>query len=115
MTSLPEGRFAGRDEFRHVVRQAIEGAASAGWRQAILSDADFADWPLGERAVVDALDAWAHHGTSFKLLAHRYDEVMRQHARFVAWRVRWSHQVECWRDASDARPAWTSLSDAETI
>jgi hypothetical protein len=49
---LPQGRFEGRDAFRQNVRDALACAAREGWRELILSDADFHDWPLGERAVV---------------------------------------------------------------
>ena len=65
------------------------------WREIVLSDPDFDDWPLGERAVVDALQAWSAAGRSFVLLAQRFDVFERGHARFVHWRRMWSHIVEC--------------------
>lgn len=91
---LPDGRFQGREEFRQLVRDALAAAAREGWRELILSDASFEDWPLGERAVVDALQAWSETGRHMVLLARRYDTVQRAHARFVQWRTRWSHIVE---------------------
>ncbi len=60
----------------------------------ILSDPDFADWPLGERAVSESLRAWSASGRRCTLLACRYDEVVVRHARFVNWRRAWSHIVE---------------------
>jgi hypothetical protein len=91
--ALPDKRFEGREEFRQLVRDALATAARAGWREIILSDADFADWPLGERAVTESLQAWASSGRHLRLLARRYDSVVRQHARFVQWRGKWSHII----------------------
>eukprot|EP01038_Epipyxis_sp_PR26KG_P003901 gene3901-5592_t len=56
---LPTGRLQGRQVFVDTVRLAFEVAAEQGWNHITLSDPDFADWPLGERAVVDALNRWA--------------------------------------------------------
>jgi len=92
--SLPEGRFAGREAFRQLVRDALACAARDGWHEIILSDASFEDWPLGERAVAQALSDWSQSGRRCILLARRYDEVVRQHARFVTWRKTWSHLIE---------------------
>lgn len=92
--ALPEGRFEGREDFRRLVRDAFAAAAREGWRELILSDASFEDWPLGERAVVESLQAWSASGRRMVLLARRYDAVLRQHARFVQWRGRWSHIIE---------------------
>jgi peptidyl-tRNA hydrolase len=72
----------------------VRGRARAGARL-ILSDASFLDWPLGERAVAESLQAWSRPGRrKVILLARRYDEVMRRHARFVKWRQTWSHIIE---------------------
>ncbi|MBI2768778.1 MAG: hypothetical protein HYX47_04105 [Burkholderiales bacterium] len=92
--ALPSGRFSGREEFRQLVRDALACAAREGWREIILSDAGFADWPLGERAVAESLQAWSASGRRCTLLARRYDEVVSQHARFVTWRKTWSHIIE---------------------
>jgi hypothetical protein len=96
MTSadLPQGRFEGRVAFTDMVRAALACAAEEGWRELILSDASFLDWPLGERAVAESLQAWSRPGRKVILLARRYDEVMRRHARFVKWRQTWSHIIE---------------------
>lgn len=90
---LPSRRFEGRDEFRQLVRDALACAARDGWREIILSDANFEDWPLGERAVAESLQAWSSGGRRITLLARRWDGVVRQHARFVQWRGRWSHVI----------------------
>ncbi len=101
--ALLEGRFSGRTEFAELVRQAFAVAAVQGWREIVLCDPGFEDWPLGERAVVQALNDWAKTGRKLTLLARNYDELLRRHARFVAWRRTWAHIVEC--RASAAAPA----------
>ena len=92
--ALPSGRFSGRKDFQQLVRDALACAAREGWREIILSDPDFADWPLGERAVAESLRAWSAAGRSCTLLACRYDELAVRHARFVTWRRAWSHIIE---------------------
>lgn len=91
---LPSGRFEGRIAFQQLVRDALAAAAREGWREIILSDPDFADWPLGEGAVADSLNAWSASGRRCILLARRWDEVVRRHARFVGWRGRWTHIID---------------------
>lgn len=92
---LPEGRFDGPREFAELVRLALKTAAAQGWREIILSDRNFEDWPLGERAVAQSLHDWARSGRRMIILAKNYDEVMRRHARFVSWRRTWAHVLEC--------------------
>jgi len=91
--SLPSRRFEGREDFRQLIRDALACAAREGWRELILSDASFEDWPLGERAVAESLQAWSSSGRRCLLLARRYDQALRQHPRFVQWRGLWSHIV----------------------
>ena len=95
LPSLLEGRFNGPTAFAELIRQAFAHAADAGCRELTLSDATFFDWPLGERAVIDSLNAWARPGRKFTMLAKNYDAVVRKHPRFVTWRTTWSHLVEC--------------------
>lgn len=91
---LPTGRFEGRLVFADLVRQALACAAQEGWSSIVLSDADFADWPLGERAVVDALQNWARQGRHIRFLARDFAPLRQLHPRLVQWRVTWSHIVE---------------------
>lgn len=92
---LLAGRFNGRKDFAELVRLAFSAAADQGWREMVLSDADFCDWPLGERAVAQCLNDWACAGRKFTMLAATYEGVARHHARFVTWRKTWSHLVDC--------------------
>lgn len=102
-TALPTGRFAGRKAFQQIVREALACAAREGWHEIILCDANFEDWPLAERAVVESLEAWSATGRRCTLLARRYDEVVRRHARFVTWRKTWSHIIDA-RACASADP-----------
>ncbi len=93
--ALPEGRFSGRTEFADLIRLAFQAAASQGWREIIICDASFEDWPLGERMVTSALTDWSRTGRKLTMMAKSYDALTRRHPRFVTWRQTWSHIVEC--------------------
>jgi len=112
---LLDGRFSGRSEFTGLVRQALAAAAAQGWHEMIWCDPDFSDWPLGERAVAQALNDWAKSGRKLTMLAENYDAIPRQHARFATWRRTWSHVVECRKSGAASsgrlpsvlwRPGW---------
>lgn len=113
---LPDGRFEGLVAFQQLVRDALAGAAQRGWRELVISDASFEDWPLHERAVAESLQAWSRSGRKLTMLAARYDAVVRNQARFVTWRQRWDHIIVCrvcrHRDPQDFpsaiwSPEWT--------
>ncbi len=93
--ALPQGRFEGSTEFAALIRLAFATAALQGWREIIICDSTFEDWPLGERAVAQSLNDWSKSGRKLTMLAKNYNEVMRRHARFVTWRRTWSHIIEC--------------------
>lgn len=116
LPELPTGRFSGREVFMQLVRDALAAAARDGWKEIVVSDANFHDWPLGERAVIEALQTWARSGRRFTMLACSYEDVIRRHARFVQWRGTWDHIITCRRSpAADPlnipsvlwSPAWT--------
>jgi hypothetical protein len=90
----PTGRFEGVEEFRRFVREALAAAADQGWRELILCDGSFAEWPLGERAVAQALNDWSRSGRKCILLARNWDAIVRMHPRFVTWRTTWSHIID---------------------
>ncbi len=92
---LPQGRLQGRSAFVQTVREALLAAAQQGWNELIFCDANFADWPLGERAVAEALQAWSRGGRRFVMLSMDYSGLPRQHARFVNWRRTWDHIIDC--------------------
>jgi hypothetical protein len=94
---LQSGRFSGRSLFQQAVRDVLAQAQAQDCSEIILCDLNFWDWPLGERAVHDSLQAWARSGRRCTVIAADFDEIVRRHARFVTWRRTWSHVVECWK------------------
>lgn len=91
--SLPTIRS--RAEFLAAIRWGFAHADAQAARRIVCVDPDFADWPLDEPALLDALTAWLKRPQrKLVLLAASYDEVPRRHPRFVAWRTNWAHAVE---------------------
>lgn len=87
-----------RAEFHDAVRAALAQAADAGAGEIVLADPTFADWPLGERAVVESLTRWVESRRRLTLLAFSFDEMARRQLRFVEWRRQWAHVVQCRHD-----------------
>lgn len=120
----PDDRIDGRGAFEDAVRAAFAEASVAGWRELYLCDADFAHWPLGERAVIDSLSQWIGGGRRLTLIALHFDEVVRRHPRWLQWRRQWAHVVDC-RVAADVpaddmptlllAPGALSLEVADTL
>ncbi|MBC8056328.1 MAG: hypothetical protein H7Y61_07090 [Rhizobiales bacterium] len=95
MSNEPAPLITSRAEFHAALRQAFDLIASVGSREVWLCDEDFADWPLGERAIVERFSEWAASNRKLTLLARSFDEVARRHPRWVEWRRSWSHIVSC--------------------
>ena len=97
MTIEPGGNglITSRSEFHNALRTALADAANHGARELWLCDNDFADWPIGERAVVESFAQWAASSRRLTLVARHFDDVARRHARWVEWRRTWSHIVTC--------------------
>ena len=93
--STSDSLITSRSEFHTALRSALAEAAAVGCRELWLCDNDFADWPLGERQLVDSLSQWAGSHRRLTLIAHSFDEVARRHARWNEWRRQWSHIVHC--------------------
>lgn len=118
--TLPTGRLEGRVAFADLIRSALCVAAQEGWPSIILSDADFADWPLGERLVVQALQAWSRRGRELHFLARDFGVLRERHPRLVQWRTTWSHIVEaraCRGAAGEAVPSaiWSPVWSMERV
>ena len=77
------------------LRTLVEEAARAGSAELWMCDRDFADWPLGERAFVAALEAWVDSRRRLTLLAADFGVLALRAPRWHAWRRTWSHAVQC--------------------
>ena len=84
-----------RLEFHDALGEALAEIAATGCREFWICDEDFANWPLNERAVINHLSQWAQSHRKLTVIARHFDEVVRRHPRWVAWRRQWSHIVEC--------------------
>lgn len=81
-----------RASFSAAVLWSMQRAIDAGARQIVWVDDDFADWPLDEPALLQALTAWLRQPQRrLLMLALRYDDVALDHPRFAAWRRDWTH------------------------
>jgi hypothetical protein len=87
--------FTTRGEFIDALRLGFTEAARVGCREIHAADPDFADWPLGEPAVLGALTRWALSHRRLTLHALDFDGLRRRHPRFVDWRRQWSHVIDC--------------------
>lgn len=94
--TLHDGSFDGPAQFTQLVRDAIACAGQRGWNEMVWSDANFAEWPLCERSVVESLQAWSQKGRRLVLLANSFETLPVKHPRFVNWRRQWDHIIECY-------------------
>ena len=95
MSESTHSLITSRGEFHEALRRAFAEIAATGCREVLLSDADFSDWPLSEAAVLERLTEWVAGHRKLTLLAAQFDDLARRHGRWVEWRRRWSHVVEC--------------------
>jgi hypothetical protein len=87
-----------RAEFLDGARGAFALAERSGAREIFLVDANFAEWPLNEVAVIESLARWVNTGRTLTVLAYAFDELARRQLRFIEWRRQWAHVVHCRRD-----------------
>ncbi|KQW66274.1 hypothetical protein [Methylibium sp. Root1272] len=84
-----------REGFARAVLAALDECAEAGAQHLWLCDRDFARWPLGQPAVIEALTRWAGSRRRLTVLAAGYDGFAQRFPRWVHWRRQWSHIVQC--------------------
>lgn len=84
-----------RDEFVDALRGGFERLQASGCREAWMCDDDFAEWPLDEPPVLDALAKWSLPHRKLTVIARDYDVLARRHPRWVQYRRQWSHVVDC--------------------
>jgi hypothetical protein len=84
-----------RSGFHVAIREAFASLATMACNEVVISDTDFADWPLGEISVIDSLTQWVRPHRKLTVYAQNFDEVLRRHSRWVTWRRQFAHAVEC--------------------
>ena len=110
MSDRPPPRIiTSRSEFHDALRQSFDLVADEGCREVFIADPTFADWPLGERAVIESLTRWAYAHRKLTVLAQNFDDFTRRHPRWVEWRRQWAHVVECRALADDDAGKLTGL------
>lgn len=66
----------------------------------LLIDSSFADWPLDDPAVMQALQRWMKPpGRRLRMVGLDFEALVRAHPRFSRWRRDWAHRIETWRPA----------------
>lgn len=95
MSETESHLITSRSTFHDAVRNGFAEAARLGCAELWLCDADFADWPLGERSVIVQLTQWATSQRRLTLLASQFEDLARRHSRWVSWRRDWAHVVHC--------------------
>ncbi len=98
----PDRILEGRGAWRQALRERL---LDPGPTLCMYSD-DYADWPLAEPALVEALTAWAlpRRQPCVRMLARDYSRVQQECPRFVRWRVDFGHLIEC-RELAPGLPA----------
>ena len=95
-TAVPAGAIATRAEFQAAVRALTLSAQALGWRQMAWVSPDFADWPLDEPEVVDALGRWARvPGAQLTWIGLDFERVRRTMPRLTRWRQTFGHVISC--------------------
>jgi len=113
MTAIPDplapGPLLGRSAVQAAWRAALL-AVEASQRQLTLVDRDFAQWPLGEPAVLDHLGQWLRlPGRQLRLLALDFASTERALPRLARWRREMAHTLLCATPVDDAGLAWPSV------
>lgn len=91
----PSRLFDSRADFQAAIRAAFASLAEFACTEVLISDTDFADWPLGEIAVVESLTAWVRSQRKLTVYAQNFDDIVRRHPRWVVWRRQFAHAVSC--------------------
>lgn len=87
--------LASRADFHAALLAGLDEAQAASAPELWLVDRDFANWPLGDRAMVERLQAWITSRRQLRLLALDFRGLGERAPRWVAWRRPWAHAVSC--------------------
>jgi hypothetical protein len=106
---LTAGRFMGWQAFQQRVRGVLATVAQNGAAEIVMCDPDFQSWPLGELATVSALTEWAKSRGKMTVVAQSFKALPLSHPRFVTWRGRWDHVLDCRRASAAHNGAFPSV------
>ena len=91
-----------RADFVAAVHDTVSLALAHATRRMVWVDADFAEWPLDDPVLLQALKDWVRlPQRQLVLLAAGYDDLRRRRARFTAWVRLWSHAVTSFSPSPD--------------
>lgn len=88
---------------------ALALAAERDVRELWLCDPDFSSWPMGLRSTIERLDAWIGPHRRLRVLACDFNWLSLECPRWVAWRRRWAHVVDCLAVSNEDAPHMRSL------
>lgn len=87
-----------RSSWVAALRWGFDTALAQGARCIVAVDEVFADWPLDDPALLQALTAWLRlPQRRLVLMARDFDTLPRRYPRFEAWRSPWAHAIEGWK------------------
>jgi len=91
-----------RSDFVAAVHEALDLALARRARRLLWADADFADWPLDDAALLQRLLDWLRlPQRQLLLLATDYEDLRRRCSRFTALYGLWSHAIAARAPAED--------------
>lgn len=94
--AVPAGPLGTRAEFQAAVRAMLVNAEAGGVKHLWWVSPDFADWPLDEPALIDALSHWARApGAHLTWVSHDFERVRRALPRLTRWRQTFAHVLSC--------------------
>jgi hypothetical protein len=99
-----------RAGYRAALCWGFQTAIQRGARTITCVDPDFAEWPLDDPALLQALTAWLRlPQRRLVLLAADYRAMPRALPRFTAWRSHWVHAMAFWQAAAEMAADLPSL------
>ncbi len=105
-----DGREQARGAWRELLVALPESAPHGLW----LVDVDFADWPLDEPEVLQAITRWVRlPGRRMVWIGADFEAVERSYPRLAAWRRDFAHGVDAFRPVEGERVDWPSWLMAE--
>ncbi len=102
-----------RSAFVAAVHEAVRLALAQRCRRMVWADADFADWPLDDAALLQTLTDWLRLPQRQWLLLAAEPERLRRCARFMALYGLWTHAIAVSAAAEEDQPTLPCLLLAE--